>query len=66
MSIEGLQAILDKEEIVATQRAEDLMTHPAMVDDAYHRHVRTYVPFGRRAGGGGGQSVTDFEKEVIR
>ena len=66
MSIEGLQAILDKEEIVATQRAETLVAHPTMVDDAYRRHVRTYVPFGRRSGGGNGQSVAEFEKEVIR
>lgn len=66
MSIEGLQAILDKEEIVATQRAEMLVDHPTLVDDTYRRHVRTYVPFGRRSSGGDGQSVAEFEKEVIR
>lgn len=66
MSIEGLQAILDKEEIVATQRAEMFIDHPALVDDTYRRHVRTYVPFGRRSSGGDGQSVAEFEKEVIR
>ena len=65
MSIEGLQAILEKDEVVATQRAEDLVAHPQMVDEAYKRHVRTYVPFGRKASGGDGQSVTAFEKEVI-
>lgn len=31
-----------------------------------HAEVYTYVPFGRRSGGGDGQSVADFEKEVIR
>ena len=66
MSLEGLQAILEKDEVVATQRAEDLVAHPGMVDETYRRHVRTYVPFGRKASGGDGQSVTDFEKEVIR
>jgi hypothetical protein len=66
MSIEGLQAILEKDEIVATQRAEDLIVHPAMVDESYRRHVRTYVPFSRQASGGDGHSVPDFEKQVIR
>lgn len=66
MSLEGLHAILDKDEVVATQRAEDLIAHPEMVDETYRRHVRTYVPFGRQSSGGDGQSVTDFEKEVIR
>lgn len=66
MSLEGLHAILDKDEVVATQRAEDLIAHPAMVDETYRRHVRTYVPFGRQSSGGDGKSVIDFEKEVIR
>lgn len=66
MSIEGLQAILDKEEIVATHQAEDLIVHPDLVDESYRRHVRTYVPFSRNASGGDGQSVPAFEKKVIR
>lgn len=66
MSIEGLQAILEKEEVVNTQRAEDLVAHPQMVDEAYKRHVRTYVPFGRKVSGGDGQSVPDFERQVIK
>lgn len=66
MSIEGLQAILDKEEVVPTQRAEDLIAHPDLADESYRRHVRTYVPFSREASGGEGQSVTAFEKKVIR
>lgn len=66
MSIEGLQTILDKDEIVPTQRAEDLIAHPDLVEDSYRRHVRTYVPFSREASGGDGQSVPAFEKKVIR
>lgn len=66
MSIEGLQAILDKDEIVATQQAEDLIAHPDLVDESYRRHVRTYVPFSRNTSGGEGQSVPAFEKRVIR
>lgn len=67
MSLEGLQAILSKEEIVATQRATDLLERPEAVDEAYTRHVRTYVPLGRQAENGqGGQSVEDFERQVIK
>ena len=67
MNLEGLQAILDKEEIVATQRAEDLLTRPEIVDRVYQGHVRTYIPLSRQASGNeNGQSVKDFERRVIR
>jgi hypothetical protein len=64
MSLEGLQAILDKEEIVATQRANDLLDRPEFVNEAYKRHVRTYVPLGHQADNG--QSVASFERRVVR
>jgi hypothetical protein len=67
MNLEGLQAILDKEEIVATQRAEDLLDRPDIVDRVYQGHVRTYIPLGRQASGNeNGQSVAEFERRVIR
>lgn len=67
MSLEGLDAILTKEEIVATQRPADLLDRPEMVDSAYTRHVRSYIPLGRQAQDeNGGQSVDNFEKRVIR
>ncbi len=67
MSLEGLQAILDKEEIVATQRATDLLERPEAVEEAYKRHVRTYVPLGRQAENGqSGQSVASFERQIIQ
>ncbi|MBN1877090.1 MAG: hypothetical protein JXA33_22900 [Anaerolineae bacterium] len=67
MSLEGLQAILSKEEIVATQRAIDLLERPEAVDEAYKRHVRTYVPLGRQAENGqSGQSVAAFERQIIQ
>jgi hypothetical protein len=67
MILDGLQAILDKEEIVATQRAGDLLKRPKAVDTVYKRHVRTYIPLGRQASGNNsGQSVTNFERRVIR
>ena len=67
MNLEGLQAILDKEEIVATQRAEDLLNRPEIVDRVYQGHVRTYIPLSRQASGNeNGQSVMEFERRVMR
>jgi hypothetical protein len=67
MSLEGLDAILTKEEIVETQRPADLVDRAEMVDSTYTRHVRSYIPLGRQAqGGDSNQSVSSFEKRVIR
>jgi hypothetical protein len=67
MSLEGLQAILDKEEIVSTPLASDLLDQPARIDETFLRHVRTYVPLGRQAASGEqGPSVADFERLLIR
>lgn len=66
MSLEGLDAVLTKEEIVATQYPVDLLKRPDAVDSAYTKHVRSYIPLGRQAQeGNGAQSVTSFEKRVI-
>lgn len=66
MSLEGLQAILDKEDIVETQRAIDFLERPEFVDEAYKRHVRTYVPLSRQTSESNRQSVVRFERKVIR
>jgi hypothetical protein len=67
MSLDGLETILTKEEIVATQSPVDLLNHPELVSSNYTRHVRSYIPLGRQAQGeNGGQSVNNFEKRVIR
>ncbi len=67
MGLEGLQAILDKEEIVSTPLASDLLDHPAHIDNSFRRHVRTYIPLGRQATGSEqGPSITDFERQIIR
>ncbi len=66
MSLEGLQAVLDKEDIVETQRAVDFLERPEFVDEAYRRHVRTYVPLSRQAGTNNGQNVVRFERRVIQ
>lgn len=67
MGLEGLQAILDKEEIVSTPLASDMLVHPARIEELFRRHVRTYIPLGRQSTGGEqGPSVADFERRVIR
>jgi len=65
MNLEGLNAILTKEEVIATQTAEALLERPREVDDAYKAHVRTYVPL--HAGRGEGRlSVEEFSRRLIR
>lgn len=67
MSLEGLHYILDKQEVVATFSAVDLVNQPEQVEQDYLRHVRTYVPISRAAEGGEDQiGVEAFERNVIR
>ncbi len=67
MSLESLEAILSKEEIIATQLSENLLHQPQMVENAYLRHVRTYIPLGRQSQNEiGNQTVGGFEKRIIR
>jgi len=66
MGIEGLDYILNKQEIVPTVSARDLLERSERVEDDYRRHVRTYVPINRAAEGQEGTlSVEDFERRVI-
>ncbi len=64
-SLECLNVVLTKEEVVATQTAEALLERPREVDDAYKAHVRTYVPL--HAGRGESRlSVEEFSRRLIR
>ncbi len=66
MSLEGLNTILTKEEIVPTQRSADLLGRPDEVDSVYTTHVRSYIPLSRQAQGEERrESVSDFERRVI-
>lgn len=66
MSLDGLQTILKKEEIVNTQRARVFLEDAQPIDALYQEHVRTYVPVGRQAQGASrGNNVDLFEKRVI-
>jgi hypothetical protein len=67
MSLEGLEYILNKKEVVPTVSARDLLERAEQVDADYKRHVRTYVPISRAAEGREGQlNVEEFEKKVIK
>lgn len=67
MSIEGLDFILKKQEVIPTVSASDLVTMPSRVEDNYNRHVRTYVPINRAAEGQAGTlNVDQFESRVIK
>jgi hypothetical protein len=48
MSAQGLDAVLNKNEIVSTHIAQDMIDHPELVEDGYLRHVRTYIPISRK------------------
>ena len=65
MSLEGLDFILNKREVVPTVSARDLLERPDQVESDYRRHVRTYVPISRSAGDDQ-TSVERFEQKVIR
>ena len=67
MSIEGLDFILKKQEVVPTVSARDLRDHPERVEADYKRHVRTYVPISRSAGGNNDSlTVNEFERKIIK
>lgn len=67
MSIAGLDFILNKEEVVPTFTASDLLSDSERVEQKYKRHVNTYVPVNRAAEGRDGMmSVKDFERKLIK
>ncbi len=67
MSIDGLDFILSKEEVVPTFMAMDLLRDAERVEQKYMRHVRTYVPINRAAEGREGvMNVEEFERKLIK
>ncbi len=66
MAIEGLRFVLEKEAVVGTPTADQLMQVPDIVYEQFMRHVRSYVPFGRAAGAGEDTiSIADYERRLI-
>lgn len=69
MALEGLNLVLKKEEVIPTVSASDLRSRSEQVEHTYKRHVRTYIPINRAAGGvegNGVRNVDSFEKKVIK
>jgi len=53
----GLQAILDKEVVLSTVNADDLLHHTAKVEADYARHVATFIPMG---------DTSNFSRRIIK
>lgn len=67
MSLDGLDYVLNKQEVVPTVSADDLLRKPERVENDYRRHVRTYVPISRAAEGQDGSlNVDEFVRRTIR
>lgn len=65
MSLDGLNYLLEKNEVVSTASALDLRDRPEGIETGYLRHVRTFIPMSRYADGGT-FSVADFEARLIK
>jgi len=55
--LEGLQAILDKQAVLSTVNADDLLQNAQKVEGDYQRHVATFVPMG---------NVSEFADRLAR
>lgn len=64
MSIEGLNTVLNKEEVINTRHAHDFAERPKTIDDIYRAHLRTYVPMHSGANRDQ-QTVEGFTKRFI-
>jgi hypothetical protein len=64
MNIEGLKAILGKEEIVPTRQAQDFLQNSQDIDDLYKHHVRSYTPL--QTGSDEASGVAVFAAKFIR
>jgi len=64
MNLEGLRAIVNKDEIVPTRQASDFLAGSQEIDDLYKHHVRTYIPL--QSGSDEASGVTAFASRFIR
>lgn len=66
MSLEGLSAVLKKEEVVVTRQARDFIERPKSVDDDYRWHVRTYIPMHKGIAAQAQLDVATFARRLIQ
>jgi hypothetical protein len=55
--LKGLQIILEKNPVVPTVNAEDILANPQNVEGDYLKHVSTYIPMG---------DVSDYVRRLVR
>jgi len=65
MSLDGLNYLLEKNEVVSTASALDLIERPEGIETGYLRHVRTFIPISRYAEGNA-FGVKEFEARLIK
>lgn len=65
-TLEGLSALLDKNPIIPTFKARDLLSLPADVEAVYERHVRSYMPIARTTSGDDAVDMVAFEQKLVR
>lgn len=53
----GLQTILEKEVVLSTINADDLLNNPLKVESDYQKHVQTFIPMG---------DVSDFSTRLVK
>lgn len=66
MSVEGLNAVLKKEEVVVTKQARDFIERPQLVDDDYRWHVSTYIPMHKGVAAEGQLDVAAFARRLMQ
>src|SRR5688572_30682521 len=64
MSAQGLEALLNKNEVVSTHTSIDLLNMPEQVEEEYLRHVRTYISISRASDSE--DSVERFESRLFK
>lgn len=65
MSLQGLDILLKKEEVVATRQSHDFVQQPKSVDDTYRWHVSTYIPMHKGIADKGQLDVAAFAKRLL-
>ncbi len=66
--LEHLDVVLQKQPIIATWTAQDILDHPEVVRDNYLQHVRSFVIIGKVKSSTDDEqfTITDYEKRLLK
>lgn len=66
--LEHLHILLNKEPVIATWTAQDLLERPETVRESYLKHVRSFVLIGKGASSADSEqpTITEYEKRLIK